>query len=180
VHYVTESLNIYCENRAFAAKLEQKTAELFQRMYRQVCNAKGEKAMTDKILEGQDNLSPKSSAGQARGIIERARDARHYDDGWMMSEEKAVSTFVRCTATTKAGKQCKAPAVHGTDPPLCFVHSDRPDIVKKRKAARSIGRPATVNGTPLNAETVEDLKAVCQQTLGNLREQGNTTKRAQA
>jgi hypothetical protein len=29
----------------------------------------------------------------------------------------------RCSATTKAGSQCRAFAVRGTDPPLCSIHA---------------------------------------------------------
>lgn len=32
---------------------------------------------------------------------------------------------VKCSATTRAGRPCNAPAVRGTEPPLCSAHSGR-------------------------------------------------------
>ena len=76
-----------------------------------------------------------------------------------------LSTASKCTATTKAGTRCRAPAMNGAA--LCYHHATDPATIESRAAARSKGGRAR-HGRKLDAAGDADLSArLCLQQAQN-------------
>jgi hypothetical protein len=64
----------------------------------------------------------------------------------------------RCTGKTKAGKRCKAYALHGTKPPRCLAHADEKERERLRfgGAQPGAGRPAKPRPSAVARKLIEE------------------------
>ncbi len=75
---------------------------------------------------------------------------------------------------------CKANAL--TDDPFCFQHSQRSDIIEKRKQARSKGGSRGKLRVVDSIDTIQDVKRIIAETLSEVRSSptDNTVGKARA
>lgn len=82
---------------------------------------------------------------------------------------------VKCEAITKSGAQCRAVAMHGTDPPRCNTHSKTPEELREhvakmgraRQHQRRVERDASEDHAWVaEGITKADILRVCSEALG--------------
>ena len=71
----------------------------------------------------------------------------------------------QCTATTRAGKRCRAGALAGSNPPCCFNHDERPETVTARRIRNTLGGVRRQQGANASAAVDEEIPAADLSTI---------------